>query len=149
MEREELLKLDNQLCFAVYALSREITKLYRPHLEELGLTYTQYVTLLALWETDNVPVKELGSRLYLDSGTLTPLLKRLEQMGLLRRVRDAKDERVVLIQLTEQGRALQERAYEVPLKVFCHSGLPPEEIKQWREQLMGLAHTIQLLKPEE
>lgn len=149
MDRQELLKLDNQLCFAVYALSREITKLYRPQLEELGLTYTQYVTLLALWETDNIPVKELGGRLYLDSGTLTPLLKRMEQLGLLHRVRDAKDERVVRIQLTEQGRALQERAYDVPLKVFCHLGLPPEEIKLWREKLTGLARTIQQLKMEE
>lgn len=149
MERDALLKLDNQLCFAVYALSREITKLYRPHLEELGLTYTQYVTLLALWEEDHVPVKELGSRLFLDSGTLTPLLKRLEQMGLIRRVRDVKDERIVLIQLTEQGKALQEQAYDVPEKVFCHLGLEPAEIKQWREKLIGLTHTIQQIKTEE
>ncbi|OXM83568.1 MarR family winged helix-turn-helix transcriptional regulator [Paenibacillus rigui] len=149
MEREQLLKLDNQLCFAVYALSREITKIYRPHLEELGLTYTQYVTLLALWEEDDITVKELGARLYLDSGTLTPLLKRLEQMGLIRRVRDVKDERNVLIQLTEQGKALKERAYEIPEKVFCHLGLDPQEISQWRKQLTQLTHTIQQFKSEE
>lgn len=149
MDREQLLKLDNQLCFAVYALSREITKMYRPHLEELGLTYTQYVTLLALWEEDDITVKELGARLYLDSGTLTPLLKRLEQMGLIRRVRDVKDERNVLIQLNEQGKALKERAYEIPEKVFCHLGLDPQEISQWRKQLTQLTHTIQQFKSEE
>ena len=88
MDKSAMLELDNQLCFALYACAREVTKLYRPFLDELGLTYTQYVTLLALWEKDEVPVKELGRRLYLDSGTLTPLLKKLEAMGLLRRERD-------------------------------------------------------------
>jgi len=149
MEKDELLKLDNQLCFAVYACSREITKLYRPHLDELGLTYTQYVTLLALWEADRVTVKELGSRLYLDSGTLTPLLKKLEQMKLIRRTRDSKDERNVVIELTEQGSQLKERAYDVPHKVFCHLGLDPVELAEWRTKLTGLLHNIQQMKTEE
>ncbi|ULL13165.1 MarR family transcriptional regulator [Paenibacillus sp. H1-7] len=149
MDKDELLKLDNQLCFAVYACSREITKMYRPHLEELGLTYTQYVTLLVLWETDRVTVKELGSRLYLDSGTLTPLLKRLEQMQLIRRVRDSKDERNVLIELTEQGSQLKEQAYEIPRKVFCNMGLNTEELAEWREKLTGLLHNIHHKNTEE
>lgn len=149
MERDELLKLDNQLCFAVYACSREITKLYRPHLEELGLTYTQYVTLLALWETDHVTVKELGGRLYLDSGTLTPLLKRLEHMKLIRRVRDSKDERNVFIELTEQGTQLKEQAYDIPRKVFCNMGLDADELVLWREKLNGLLHNIHQKKTEE
>ncbi|WP_028551380.1 MarR family winged helix-turn-helix transcriptional regulator [Paenibacillus sp. UNC451MF] len=149
MKKDEWLKLDNQLCFAVYACSKEITRLYRPLLDELGLTYTQYVTLLALWEADDITVKELGSRLYLDSGTLTPLLKRLEQMDLIRRVRDSKDERQVRICLTEQGVKLKEQAYDIPNRLFCQMGMEKEEAAEWREKLTALLHTIHQMKTEE
>ena len=99
------LALDNQLCFALYVCSKEIIRKYNPLLEPLGLTYTAYITLLCLWEKDNVPVKELGNRLFLDSGTLTPLLKKMETQGLVTRTRNEKDERTVYIQLTKEGKA--------------------------------------------
>ena len=98
----EALKLDNQLCFALYACSREITKLYKPVLDKLGITYTQYISLLVLWEKDNITVKEIGNKLHLDSGTLTPLLKKLECMELVKRNRDTVDERKVYVKLTRQ-----------------------------------------------
>ncbi|MDQ6423342.1 MarR family transcriptional regulator [Paenibacillus sp. LHD-117] len=123
----ESLKLDNQICFAIYACSREITKLYRPLLQDLGLTYTQYVTMLALWEKDNVTVSELGNRLYLDSGTLTPLLKKLESAGLVIRARDRNDERSVLVTLTEAGEALREKALDIPGQIVCQLNATPEE----------------------
>lgn len=118
MNTDEMLKLENQLCFAFYTCSREIMKLYRPLLSELGLTYTQYITLLALWERDGITVKKLGSMLFLDSGTLTPLLKKLEQMNLVTRTRDKADERNVIIALTEEGKALKNKACTVPMRLF-------------------------------
>ncbi|MBO7748813.1 MarR family transcriptional regulator [Paenibacillus sp. MWE-103] len=142
MDKSAMLELDNQLCFALYACAREVTKLYRPFLDELGLTYTQYVTLLALWEKDEVPVKELGRRLYLDSGTLTPLLKKLEAMGLLRRERDPQDERSVIVRLTGDGRALKERATDIPERVFCQTSLTPDGIVALREQLRKLTAEV-------
>ena len=108
------LLLDNQLCFALYSASLAMTKLYKPLLAALGLTYPQYLALLVLWERDGLTVSELGERLSLDSGTLTPLLKRLEAAGLVSRLRDAADERRVLIRLTAEGRALRTRARHVP-----------------------------------
>ncbi|WDM23833.1 MarR family winged helix-turn-helix transcriptional regulator [Paenibacillus polymyxa] len=108
------LKLDNQLCFAIYACSREITKLYQPYLEKLGVTYSQYLVLIVLWEREECTVKELGEALYLDSGTLTPLLKRLQKAGLIHRKRSTQDERKVLISLTTEGSALREKALSVP-----------------------------------
>jgi DNA-binding MarR family transcriptional regulator len=108
------LKLDNQLCFAIYACSREITKLYQPYLEKLGVTYSQYLVLIVLWEREECTVKELGEALYLDSGTLTPLLKRLQNAGLIDRKRSTQDERKVLISLTSEGSVLRERALSVP-----------------------------------
>lgn len=108
------LKLDNQLCFAIYACSREITKLYQPYLDKLGVTYSQYLVLIVLWEREECTVKELGEALYLDSGTLTPLLKRLQNAGLIDRKRSTQDERKVLISLTTEGSALQEKALTVP-----------------------------------
>lgn len=139
---DELLKLENQLCFAFYACSREITKLYRPILSELGLTYTQYITLLALWEKDGIGVKELGARLYLDSGTLTPLLKKLESQGLLTRTRSKADERNVIIELTEEGRALKSRAAEVPAQLYSGAGLRQEELEPLRAQLQSLLRKV-------
>lgn len=114
---DELMKLDNQLCFPLYAAARQVVSLYTPYLKELGLTYTQYIVFLVLWETDGIPVGELGRRLYLDNGTLTPLLKKLETAGYLTRSRDTEDERVVIVTLSEEGRVLKERAKEIPLKV--------------------------------
>ena len=108
------LALDNQLCFPLYAASKELTRRYKPFLDPLGLTYTQYVTMMALWEQDEVPVKELGKRLYLDSATLTPLLKRLESHGYVLRQRSNVDERSVIISLTSKGRELREKALDVP-----------------------------------
>ncbi|WP_138754989.1 MarR family winged helix-turn-helix transcriptional regulator [Paenibacillus sinopodophylli] len=127
MDNQDVLKLDNQICFAFYACSREITKLYRPMLEKIDLTYTQYVTMLALWEEDHVTVTALGNKLYLDSGTLTPLLKKLEAAGHLTRTRDRNDERSVIVELTEQGRALREQAIEFPYQLACKLDGTPEE----------------------
>lgn len=135
---DELLKLDNQLCFALYACSREITKLYKPYLDKINLTYTQYITLLVLWETDNITVKELGNKLHLDSGTLTPLLKKLENVKLVKRVRDTEDERNVYISLTDEGLLLKEQAKDIPLKLFCSTGLAPEDALSLKEKLKDL-----------
>lgn len=108
------LKLDNQLCFPLYAASREVIRRYRPFLEELDLTYTQYITMMVFWEVGQINVKELGKRLYLDSGTLTPLLKSLEAKGYVNRSRSKSDERVLNVELTETGEALKERAVKIP-----------------------------------
>ena len=107
------LKLDNQLCFPLYAASREVIRRYRPFLEELDLTYTQYITMMVFWEVGQINVKELGKRLYLDSGTLTPLLKSLEAKGYVNRSRSKSDERVLNVELTETGEALKERAVKI------------------------------------
>lgn len=136
------LKLDNQLCFAVYACSKEIIKLYRPHLEALGLTYTQYITLLVLWEKQSLSSKELGHALYLDSGTLTPLLKKLEAMGLVERRRGIEDERSLIVTLTAQGLALKEAARSIPAKVACSVDLSPHEAVFLRDSLKTLTQKI-------
>lgn len=114
LDRYAALRLENQLCFPLYAASREVIRHYRPHLEALDLTYTQYITMMVLWEEREISVKLLGQRLYLDSGTLTPLLKSLEAKDYVTRTRSETDERVVLVRLTEKGLALQERALAVP-----------------------------------
>lgn len=119
----QALRLDNQLCFPLYAAARQVTSLYTPYLRELGLTYTQYIVFLALWERDGVSVGELGERLYLDNGTLTPLLKKLESAGYIRRERSADDERVVLISLTGEGRALRDKAEDIPARIGSCIGL--------------------------
>ncbi|MFC5531672.1 MarR family winged helix-turn-helix transcriptional regulator [Cohnella yongneupensis] len=149
MERDASLSLDNQLCFAVYALSREITKRYQPHLKQLGLTYTQYITMLALWERDQVTVKQLGERLFLDSGTLTPLLKKLEAMGHLVRTRDKNDERSVVIALTEQGKKLRDQAWDVPQRMFCQAGMSLDEADKLREHIAGMMMKVQSYQTEE
>ena len=115
---DELLKLDNQLCFSLYVCSKEVIKRYKPLLEPYGLTYTGYITMMALWEKDNVNVKELGSRLFLDSGTLTPLLKKLEAQGYVERTRDPRDERNIIVRLTEKGRDLKQMAVCVPRQMI-------------------------------
>jgi DNA-binding MarR family transcriptional regulator len=113
----DMLKLENQLCFPLYACSKEIIRKYKPFLDPLGLTYTQYITLMALWEEDNVTVKSLGEKLYLDSGTLTPLLKKMEGQNFIKRVRSADDERNVYIKLTEAGNLLKDKASSVPEEI--------------------------------
>ena len=123
----EAMKLINQLCFPLYAAARNVTGLYTPWLKPLGLTYTQYIVLLVLWEKDGVSVTEIGEKLMLDNGTLSPLLKKLEQAGYVKRQRSHEDERVVVITLTEAGRTLQEQAKDVPLKVAGCIDLPPEK----------------------
>ena len=114
MPNYDSLKLDNQLCFPLYACAKEIVRQYKPYLDDLDLTYTQYVTMMVLWEENHLSVKALGKRLYLDSGTLTPLLKKLEAKGYLTRTRSEIDERSVIISLTDEGLALREKALAVP-----------------------------------
>lgn len=132
------LLLDNQLCFALYSASLAMTKLYKPLLDTLGLTYPQYLVMLALWERDGLTVSELGERLFLDSGTLTPLLKRLEAAGLLVRLRDVQDERRVRITLTGQGRALRDGAQPIPHCVLARTQCTPADIGALTAQLHAL-----------
>jgi DNA-binding MarR family transcriptional regulator len=136
------LLLTSQLCFPLYALSRQVTALYRPLLEKLDLTYPQYLVLLLLWESDNRTVGEIGDRLLLDSGTLTPLLKRMAQKGLLTRQRNPSDEREVTIQLTENGQALQVRAADIPSQLQENLKLNDQEIAGLRDQLQGLLNQL-------
>ena len=138
----DALKLEHQLCFTMYACSREIIKLYQPLLKAMNLTYTQYLTMLVLWETDDIPVKELGARLYLDSGTLTPLLKKLEAAGLVTRTRDSTDERSVLIGLTQKGAALQQQGACVPEQALQQSMLEPEKLMQLYQLSRELLHDL-------
>lgn len=138
MDNKDYLKLDDQLCFAVYACSKEIIRLYRPFLDKLGITYTQYITLLVLWETDHIPFKELCGRLYLDSGTMTPVLKTMEKNGLIIRSRMENDERQISISLTNQGKDLKEQAAPIPLQMFCRTQLAPVEAIALRETLQRL-----------
>ena len=121
------MKLANQLCFPLYAASRSVVSLYTPYLKPLGLTYTQYLVLLVLWEKDGIPVGEICEQLMLDNGTLSPLLKRLEQAGYIRRNRSRQDDRMVLITLTEKGEGLQKKAKDIPQKVANCLNLPPEK----------------------
>ena len=126
-KKYEVLKLENQLCFPLYACSRELIKHYKPFLDELDLTYTQYIAMMVLWEHRSVTVKEMGQYLFLDSGPLTPLLKKMEAKGLITRKRDQEDERSLIISLTDEGEALKERAVEVPVKLAQCVRLTPEE----------------------
>ncbi len=123
----EALKLKNQICFPLYAAARKIINAYQPYLKPLGITYTQYIVFMVLWEEDRLPVSEICDRLLLDSGTITPLLKKLESEGYVLRSRSASDERSVLISLTEKGRALKEKAAEVPLNMSSCVRLEPGE----------------------
>jgi DNA-binding MarR family transcriptional regulator len=138
VKKDDMLRLDSQLCFSIYACSREIIGLYRPLLDDLGITYPQYLVLLVLWEQKECTVKELGNRLYLDSGTLTPMLKRMENNGLVKRFRSQQDERVVLISLTEKGESLKERAYCIPEELLAKSGLTPAEMQEMLVRLQSL-----------
>ena len=132
---DELLKLENQLCFPLYACSKEVVRRYTPFLEKLDLTYTQYLVMMALWEHGPLSVTRLGEMIYLDSGTLTPLLKKMEAKGLVTRTRSTKDERVVCVELTEAGQQLKERAVEVPLGMGQCVGIDVEEARQLAQLL--------------
>lgn len=132
------LKLDQQLCFALHAASLAMTKAYKPHLDAIGLTYPQYLTLLVLWETDQLSVSEIGARLSLDSGTLTPLLKRLEAAGLIQRQRDTQDERCVRVLLTSAGRQLQRKAQSIPACMFAATQCSTDTVRRLTRQL----HTL-------
>ena len=135
---KEAMRLSNQLCFPLYAASRNVISLYTPHLKPLGLTYTQYIVLLVLWEKDGITVGELCDRLCLDNGTLSPLLKKMQEAGYIERNRSAEDDRVVLISLTLEGKALQEKAKGVPEKVASCIDLPPEKGRLLYELLYEL-----------
>ncbi len=135
---QEAMKLTNQLCFPLYAAARHVTGLYTPVLKPLGLTYTQYIVFLVLWEKDGLTVGEIGEKLLLDNGTLSPLLKKMEKAGYVKRQRSREDERVVVITLTETGRALREKAKDVPAKVAGCIDLPPEKA----QMLYGLLYEL-------
>lgn len=143
MNREdELLKLENQLCFVLYAASRAVTQMYRPLLDELDLTYPQYLVMLVLWERDGLTVNEIGELLQLDSGTLTPLLKKLEAHGLLSRERDKGDERKVIISLLPEGRKLKRKAAKIPEMLLCRSRLSIDEFRNMKGSITGLIETM-------
>lgn len=126
----DALKLENQLCFPLYVCSKEIVKRYKPFLDEIDLTYTQYITMMVMWEKKEINVKELGKCLFLDSGTLTPVLKKLEQKSYITRKRSNLDERVLDVKITEEGEKLKERALEIPAKISQCTSLEPEEAMQ-------------------
>ena len=138
MSYKEEMKLENQLCFPLYAAARSVTALYTPYLKPLGLTYTQYIVFLVLWEKDGIPVGELGKRLMLDSGTLSPLLKKMRQAGYIEKRQSAEDERSFLITLTDKGRALQEQAREIPRNVGGCITLSHEKAAQLYQLLYEL-----------
>jgi len=138
----EKLLLQNQLCFPLYALSRQVTALYRPLLEKLELTYPQYLAMLVLWEADDKTVGEIGDRLLLDSGTLTPLLKRLEEKKLITRQRNPADERQVTIRLTDAGRSLREQAADIPTELLASLQLNDQQTVSLQQQLVSLLHQI-------
>ena len=137
----EAMKLANQLCFPLYAAARNVTNLYTPWLKPLGLTYTQYIVFLVLWERDGLSVTEIGEKLMLDNGTLSPLLKKMEKAGYVERRRCREDDRVVEIILTEKGKALQEKAKDIPGKVAGCIDLPPEKAQQLYSLLYELLDT--------
>ncbi|MBQ9949083.1 MAG: MarR family transcriptional regulator [Oscillospiraceae bacterium] len=143
MDKEyESLMLKNQICFPLYAASREIIKQYRPHLDAIGLTYTQYITMMVIWEKEEISVKELGQILFLDSGTLTPVLKSLEAKGFVRRTRSTEDERVLLIRITSEGEKLREQAVSVPAGVASCVKLEPDEALKLYELLYKILNSM-------
>ncbi len=140
---EDSLRLDRQLCFALYACSKELLRRYEPVLSPMGLTYTQYILLMSLWEKDGQTVKSLGEALYLDSGTLTPLIRRMESKGLLLRHRSKKDERSVEVCLTEKGRDLKVQAQAIPERMLCIAGLSAEEAVSLRDCLRSFLGSLE------
>ena len=138
----DMLKLENQLCFPLYACSKEIVRKYKPFLDEIDLTYTQYITMMVLWEHKEMNVKDMGELLYLDSGTLTPVLKKLEQKGYVTRARDVQDERVLKVTITEAGEQLKEKASEIPAKIGSCVPLEPEEALKLYDILQKILKNI-------
>lgn len=134
----DVLKLENQLCFPLYASAKEVIRMYKPFLDEIGLTYTQYIAMMVLWEKKKITVKEIGDCLYLDSGTITPLLKKMEAMELVARTRDAADERSVIVSLTERGICLRDKAVDIPKKIGSCIPLTMDEA----QTLYALLHKI-------
>ena len=139
----ESLKLDNQLCFALYSTSLQMTKVYKPLLQQLGLTYPQYIAMLVLWEQDGITVGEISARMLTDPGSLTPLLKRLEGEGLITRKRSASDERVVELRLTDKGRELRQQAESIPACILAASSLSLEELGRLKNELVELRGSLQ------
>ncbi|MEU0247775.1 MarR family transcriptional regulator [Streptomyces sp. NPDC006235] len=139
---DDWLRLDQQICFSLHAASRAFNGVYRGILKDLGLTYPQYLVMLVLWEHGELPVKKLGEHLRLDSGTLSPLLKRLEAAGLVRRERSARDERSVEVRLTEEGTAMRRRALQVPRRIAASTGFGPEEIRALRARVDELTTAL-------
>lgn len=127
MDKYDSIKLENQLCFPLYAASREVIKLYKPVLDKYNLTYTQYIVMLAMWEYEKLTVKQLGQKLYLDSGTVTPVLKKLESMELIRKYRDKDDDRVVIVELTDKAELMKDEILDVPNLVLCQVNLSKVE----------------------
>lgn len=137
-KKYDALRIENQLCFPLYAASREVIKQYKPFLDEIGLTYTQYITMMVLWEKKTVTVKELGEGLYLDSGTLTPLLKKMELKGLVVRRRSDEDERNLNVSLTQEGERLKEKAVTIPVRMGKCLKITPQEAQQLYQLLYKL-----------
>ena len=142
LEGYEQLKLENQLCFPLYAAAKEVVRKYKPYLDELDLTYTQYITMMVLWEKESMNVKELGSKLYLDSGTLTPLLKKLEAKGYITRCRCKEDERNLIIQITKKGEDLKEKAANIPENMKEWVNISSEEVKVMYHALYKLLSQV-------
>ena len=141
-ERYGALELENQPSFLLYACSREVIKRYRPYLDNLGLTYTQYITMMILWEKTTVTAKELGEKLYLDSGTLTPLLKKLEEKGLVTRRRSEQDERNLIVTITEAGEAMRDQALHIPAEMTKCILLPKEDVRELYRMLYQLLEFV-------
>lgn len=135
MEKFDKLKLDNQICFPLYALSRKVIQLYKPLLDKYNLTYTQYIIMLVLWEEEKISIKELGEKLYLDSGTISPVVKKLVKQGLIEKFRFEEDERIVMIKLTEAGKKMKEEAVEIPEKLYNEFEGEKETLSQLKENL--------------
>ena len=138
MSKYDMLILENQLCFSLYAASREVIKLYKALLDKYGLTYTQYIVMLVLWEEGKISFKEIGQKLHLDSGTLTPVLKKLEKLQLVNKYRDKEDDRNVIVELTEKGNALKDEILQVPEAIYCKIGGEPEELVRLKRSLDNL-----------
>ncbi|MBE5896557.1 MAG: MarR family transcriptional regulator [Lachnospiraceae bacterium] len=141
-DKYQCLKLDNQLCFPLYAVSKEIVRKYKPFLDEVDLTYTQYIVMMVVWEDEQVSVKEMGKKLYLDSGTLTPVLKTLEKKGLIERTRSKEDERNLIVTLTPSGKALKDKAVEIPAKMGGCLNISPEDAKELHIILHRIMETL-------
>ena len=142
MDKYEVIKLDNQLCFSFYAISREIIKLYKPILDKFNLTYTQYITMLVLWEEEEINFKRLGERLRLDSGTLTPVVKKLEAMDLVTKYRTKEDDRVVVVKLTAKGKVLKDDIIEVPKELACKISIEENQYLELKESLKSVLEKL-------